>query len=321
MSQRVGGLPEVSGSLGRPRSDGDPRDSRVAVVMITRNRADEALRTLRRLRSLPERPRIVVVDNASEDGTAVRLRAAFPNIRVIACPVNLGAAGRTLGVLSLDAPYVAFCDDDAWWAPGSLRRAADLLDANPRLAVLNARILVGDAEEEDPISAEMAASPLPPVPSIPAARLLSFLAGASVLRRSAYVDAGGFEPRLLIGGEEELLAVDLASAGWDMAYVPDLVVHHHPSRARDPHARRRIGIRNTLWFTWLRRPLPSAIRRTASLLTSVPRDRVSAAAVADALRGVAWVASNRRVVSAPIERQLRALEGSQRRSVARRYVS
>ncbi|MEV4708894.1 glycosyltransferase [Actinoplanes sp. NPDC049316] len=42
---------------------------------------------------------------------------------------------RTIGVRRLDTPYVAFCDDDTWWEPGSLRVAAELLDAYPRIGV------------------------------------------------------------------------------------------------------------------------------------------------------------------------------------------
>jgi N-acetylglucosaminyl-diphospho-decaprenol L-rhamnosyltransferase len=56
-----------------------------------------------------------------------------------------------------------------------------------------------------------------------------------VIRRSAFVAAGGFHPRLLIGGEEELIATDLAEAGWTMAYVSKSEIHHHASRLRNSH--------------------------------------------------------------------------------------
>lgn len=289
--------------------------------MMTRDRAAEVLRTLGELAALPERPRVTVLDNASGDGTAAAVRAAHPGVRTVALRRNAGAAARNIGVRAARAPFVAFADDDSWPAAGSLRRAADLLDAHPRLAVVTARILVGPQEREDPINAELAASPLARVGGLPGHPLLSFLAGASVVRRAAFLAVGGFEPRLLAGGEEELLGADLAAAGWGMAYVPELIVHHHSSPARDAHDRRRVGIRNTLWFAWLRRPPRSALRRTLTLARTVPRDRVSALGFADALRGAPWVLRNRRVLPAHVERGLRALEPSQRSSRARRYVS
>ena len=55
-------------------------------------------------------------------------------------------------------------------------------------------------------------------------------------------------------GEEELLALDLAAAGWWMCWAEDVVIHHEPSPSRDAGQRRRLGIRNTLWTLGLRRP-------------------------------------------------------------------
>lgn len=301
--------------------DPDGVDPRVSVVMITHDRRDEAIGCVRKILALPERPRVVVVDNGSRDGTSAALGRVHPQVSVIALPTNLGAAGRTLGVQRVDTPYVAFCDDDSWPAPGALRRAADLLDQHPRLAVVTGRILAGVEQREDLICAEMAASPLARDPELPGAPLLSFLAGASVLRRSAYLEVGGFEPRLGIGGEEELLGADLVSAGWAMAYVDDVVIHHHASTARDAHARRRAGIRNTLWFTWLRRPFRSALVRTVRLVRTFPRDRVTAGGLFDAVVGLGWVLRHRRVVPPAIEAGLQALEDSQLHSKARRYVS
>ena len=117
------------------------------------------------------------------------------------------------------------------------------------------------------------------------------------------------------------MAGDLAATGWELCYLPDLTVHHQASTARDPHRRRADGIRNTLWTTWLRRPLRPALRRTGHLLRTVPRDRVTARGLAGAVRGLPWVLRERRVVPPEVEAGYRLLEESQRHSRARRYVS
>ncbi len=287
-------------------------EPRVAVVVVTRNRLPELLTSLGHLRALPEKPRVVVVDNASSDGTPQAVCHRYPDVEVIPLEENRGAAGRNVGVRAVDAPYVAFSDDDSWWEAGSLSRAADLFDEHSRLGLLAARILVGPEEREDPTCAEMAASPLPAEPDLPGPPVLGFLACAAVVRRSAYLEVGGFDPRLLIGGEEKLLAADLASAGWGLAYVEDLTVHHHPSTVRDARTRRRLTIRNNLWFAWLRRPAPIAVRRTIDLLRILPCDADIRFDLIDALRALPWALRRRRVVPPHVESGLRVLDREKR---------
>ncbi len=296
-------------------------DPRLAVAVITHQRRDELLRTLAALQALPERPRVVVVDNASTDGTAAAVAARFPDVELVVAEQNLGAVARNLAVDRIPTPYVAFCDDDTWWEPGSLTRAADVLDAHPSVAVVTAHIVVEPSGVDDPVNLDMRVSPLPRPVGIPGHPLISFLAGASVVRRSAFVHAGGFSSRLWLGGEEELLSWDLASAGWHLTHVPECVVHHHPSRARDAHLRRRHGIRNTLWTAWLRRPFGSALRRTVQTLRKAPKDQVTARAVVDAVAGLWWVAAERRVLPAHVEHRIALLDPVQLESGSRRYVS
>lgn len=305
-------------------------EHRITVVVITHNRRAELLHTLERLTALPERPPVIVVDNASTDGTAAAVRAHRPPVRLVEPGRNLGAVGRNLAARLVDTDYIAFCDDDSWWEPGSLTAAADLLDAHPRLASVTARILVHppltDGGEpagkpfEDPIVAELRDSPLEGPDWLPGPALGSFLAAATVLRADAFRAAGGFSPRLWLGGEEELLAADLAARGWWLAYARELTIHHRPSASRDARLRRRHGIRNTLWFAWLRRSAPAALRRTAHLAATVPRDATSVRAVGEALAGLPWVVRERRPLPAAVERRLALLEAPQNASSARRYV-
>ncbi|MBC3762509.1 glycosyltransferase family 2 protein [Quadrisphaera oryzae] len=311
-------------------SPDEPLDPRLGVVVITWQRREEALAAVGRLLDLPERPRVVVVDNGSTDGTAGALRRAHPaavaseRLEVVPLAHNAGAVGRNVGVArlaELGLRYAAFCDDDTWWEPGSLARAGDVLDAHPDVAVLTARIVVEPSGREDPIVAELRDSPVVGSrPGLPGPALGSFLAGASVVRVDAFGQVGGFSARLWLGGEEEMCAADLAAAGWELCYLPDLTVHHRASALRDSSLRRRHGIRNTVWFTLLRRPWPAALRRLRVLARQVPKDRTTALAVADAVRGLPWVLRERRPLPPHAEARFLALEDAQTRSTARSYV-
>ncbi|MBM0228851.1 glycosyltransferase [Micromonospora sp. ATA51] len=208
----------------------------LTIVVATRNRRDQLLALLPR-HTAP----VIVVDNGSDDGTPAAVARALPHVRVVELGRNAGAgAARNVGVALADTPFVAFADDDSYWAPGSLERAGELLRTHPRTALLTGRVLVGRAGRLDPISAGMARAPLGTAPDAPGPTVLGFLACAVVLRRAAYRQVGGFAERLGTYGEEALLAMDLAAAGWHLAYVPGVSCRAEPTRLRmTPRSARR----------------------------------------------------------------------------------
>jgi hypothetical protein len=112
-----------------------------------------------------------------------------------------------------------------------------------------------------------------------------------------------------MGGEEHLLAIELASAGWGLAYVDEIVAHHHPSPSDDRNGRRMMELRNAFWSTWLRRPLPTAMHHSARLLAQARGGDPAWRASLAALRGLPWVLRERTPVSREIEARLRAING------------
>jgi GT2 family glycosyltransferase len=274
---------------------------RVDVVIVTRNRAGDLLTTLDHLRRLPERPRVVVVDNGSTDATCTLVDAIHADVDLIALRENAGGGARTIGVRHTRAPYVAFCDDDSWWEPGSLTMAAELFARFPHLAVIAARVLVGESGVIDPTCTAMAASPLCARRPLPGPPVLGFIACGAIVRRDAYLQVGGFHRRFGIGGEEQLLALDLVSSGWDLAYVDSLVAHHHPSPVRDLERRRVVVTRNALWSAWLRLSARAAARRTRGILARLPTDRTARSALLAALRGLPWILRERRRLAPSVE--------------------
>lgn len=274
---------------------------RITVVVVSRDRCADLARTL----PSHEAP-VVLVDNGSTDGTVDFVRAALPEVTVVSLPINVGAPARNVGVQLADTPYVAFADDDSWWEAGSLARAVEVLDAHPRVAVLAARVLVGPDETEDPICAAMAAAPLGRPADLPGPSVLGFLACGAVVRRSAFLAVGGFDDVVFFGGEEERVALDLAAAGWGLAYVPELVVHHHPSPSRDPRARTVQDERNRLLVAVLRRPWSIVARSAARSARSGSTGR---AAVRAAVARLPRAVGRRRRLPPDVEAMRRVLGG------------
>lgn len=266
----------------------------VGVVVATRDRRPALLRTLAALQELPEQPPTVVVDNSSSDGTAAAVAAAFPAVELVRLDRNRGAFARNLGAARLRTPLVALCDDDSWWQRGSLTAAAELFHRFPRLGLLAARVLVGRERRLDPLSVAMRG---PAPPGLPGPRVHGFLACGAIVRRAAFLEAGGFCERFLIGGEEELLALDLRLGGWDLCYA-DAVTAVHMPHPGERSGRSRLSLRNGLWTSWLRMPARVALADTAALARSAARDPVARGALGSALRGVAWALRRRRRIPA-----------------------
>jgi GT2 family glycosyltransferase len=282
----------------------NPLADRVTVVLLTYNCAHRLAPILDRLISL--RLPVIAVDNASTDGTP-SIISDRRGIELVTLKQNIGAAGRNVGAQLARTPYVAFCDDDGWYEPGGLMAAAELFDRHPRLALLNARILVKQQAYLDPISTEMAASPLPETAGIPGPVLMSFMGGACLVRVTAYLQVGGYDPEFFLGGEEETLAFKLARARWHMRYFPDLVMHHYPSVANAPRLR-AFGMRNTLWNAWIHRRLRSAIRYTVFILADTPKNQDWIKGLVLTIKGMPWVIRQRRPLPRDLDDALTVLE-------------
>ncbi|MER7082117.1 Glycosyltransferase, GT2 family [Saccharopolyspora kobensis] len=279
------------------------------VVIATRNRRAELRRTLRELCALRQQPQIVVVDNASTDGTPQLVAEQFPRVRLVEAPRNLGAAARNLGVDHADSTYVAFSDDDSWWTEGSLARAEEIFAEHRGVGLIAARTLVGRDERPDPVNDLMTRSPLRTPVSLPGPRILGFTACAAVVRRRAFRAVGGFNATLFFGAEEKLLACDLGAAGWDLVYVDDVVAHHHPSTARDsPQARRVLEKRNDLLIAWMRYPAGAAVERTLKLLGDSVTTGASRRAVLGAARRLPRALAQRSRLPPETAREVRVLE-------------
>jgi N-acetylglucosaminyl-diphospho-decaprenol L-rhamnosyltransferase len=165
----------------------------------------------------------------------------------------------------------------------------------------------------DPVCREMMHSRLSSAPDLPGPRILGFLACGAVARRAAFLDAGGFHPRFEVGGEERLLAIDLARRGWGLAYCAEVVAHHHPDSDGERPQRRARMLRNDLWTAWLRCSAGEAILATVTALRAAAHDPAVRAGLAAALAGLPWALRERRVVGMALNAELSRLLAASRR--------
>jgi GT2 family glycosyltransferase len=210
----------------------------------------------------------------------------------------------------LSSHEIAFSDDDSWWAPGSLAQAIDLFDTHPRLGLIMSKILIEPEGRYDPCCRSMEDSPIPNRLALPGVPILGFIACGAIVRRSAFLSAGGFNYKFGTRGEEALLAVDMIKNGWGLSYVNTLVSHHYPSKARDHRPMKVQEIRNNLWTCWMRRSPAKALKITSRYIKDAIRDGEVRAGIKTALQGARWALCKREPLPRWLENQLELNEAN-----------
>lgn len=282
--------------------------SDISVVMITRNRMRSLARALQELQQLPEQFPIIVVDNQSTDGTVAMIAHDFPDVQVVALDTNMGALGRNIGVEHAQTPYIAFCDDDSWWEPGALSRAIHYLEHYPDVGLIAGKILIRDERRLEPTSALQSISPLTPMVAMPGPAILGFLGCGNIVRKEAFVQVGGYNDHIYFSGEEELLGIDMAAAGWGLTYCQDIVGRHYPSKSRNMPRRDRMSARNVIQAAWMRRSWRHALTRTTRMIGYAASRPDKALGIVQGLLRLPVALRHRRVVPQWLEDQISQLE-------------
>ncbi len=110
----------------------------------TRKLLQECLQTLTRPHNGLD-VEVIVVDNASSDDSRDMVRREFPQVKLIANPMNLGfGAGNNVGIPTSAGRYVLFLNSDTQVTEGALKSLVDYADANPDVGILGPKLLNAD---------------------------------------------------------------------------------------------------------------------------------------------------------------------------------
>ena len=192
---------------------------------------------------------IVVVDNASHDGSPEMVAAEFPEVTLIRNDRNLGfGAANNIGMKAARAPAFLLLNSDARLVDGSIARLVERLQKEPALGVIGPRLRFEDGRMQ--ASAHrfgslrlLALEELGLYKLLPRTktaevllggywdhaheRRVDWIVGACMLvRREVFEQTGGFDPAIFLYGEEVEWCERIRSAGWDVLFSPDAEVAH-----------------------------------------------------------------------------------------------
>ena len=200
---------------------------------------------------------IVVLDNASEDGSADAVRARFPAVRLIAQDFRAGfGANHNTVIRATSGRYVYVLNEDTTSDDWGFDRLVAHLDVNPRVAALGPELVYPDGRRQD----SAWRFPTPAVSTLglatlgkvgvkqsrgDATREVDWVTGAALLlRREALDEIGLFDEEFFLYSEEVDLQLRLKRAGWKIEYFPEVSVVHHESQFSAGIPERRI---NEMW--------------------------------------------------------------------------
>jgi N-acetylglucosaminyl-diphospho-decaprenol L-rhamnosyltransferase len=231
--------------VGSGRNDASslPVSARVRVVVLNFNGGDLVERAVASIveSTTTATLDVVVVDNASTDGSADRVESRFASVRVVRSPRNVGFPANNLALHDLtDVDYVALVNPDAFVEPGWLGPLVDALRDDPQLGAVCPLLLFADHDStgrtivnnagcemlrngyarDREMGTVFAPGALAPTD------VFAWSGGAVLLRRDYLDDVGLFDERFFLYYEDIDLSWRGRSRGWRYRLVPESIVHH-----------------------------------------------------------------------------------------------
>jgi LmbE family N-acetylglucosaminyl deacetylase/GT2 family glycosyltransferase len=271
---------------------------RATAVMTSFNKRDDVRENLAAIfrQGLPFEE-VIVVDNASTDGTQEMIRREFPQVRLVVMPHSGYGACETfnVGFASSRTPLTAILDDDIVMPPDWLERATRrLVQEPPTTAIVSTKVVEPGMPDSHRDS-----------PAVNTERYMSTFRGcASLARTAALREAGFYDERLFIYGNERDLTCRLLSLGYRVLQYPGTEVFHRTPFGIKPGPRSLYYHARNAWLTMLKyAPLEDLLRMPFLVLSRVVlrgRDREAAGEVTDAVGTIGIGAALRETPGAPL---------------------
>lgn len=202
---------------------------------------------------------VIVVDNASSDGSTAMLRSEFPTVRRIENSENRGfGAANNQAMRLMEGRYALLLNSDAVLTEGAVRALFDFMEAEPAAAMAGGQLLNADGSRQNSIAAFPNLLTL--LTNAPLLELLfprrfpskrqtypgpvavdSVIGACFIVRKAAIAAVGMFDERYFFFFEETDWARQMRTAGWKVWHVPAARIYHLQGQSIGGNLRSRIA--------------------------------------------------------------------------------
>jgi GT2 family glycosyltransferase len=235
-----------------------------SVVVLNLNGASYIEETMRAIlgQSIVDRLKVVVVDQASTDGSRELIERLFGNrITLIRAEKNLGyTAGNNLAFRHAEGEYILRLDSDAVPQPNWAEELIRAAESHPSAGMCTSKILfhhdrtlidcVGHDIFRDGLNRSRGNMERDDGRYDREEETLFASGCASLYRRIPVLDVGGFDEDFFIYGDDADLGLKLRFQGLGCRYVPTAVVYHRGSKGFGAQSLRKLYLieRNRVWI-------------------------------------------------------------------------
>lgn len=191
--------------------------------------------------------KVIVVDNASRDGSSEMVQAAFPEVQLIHSGGNIGfARGNNLAIPYANTPFVLFLNPDTMVTRDSIKNLIDFMKANPSVGALGCKMKYPDGTVQN-LGLQWFPSPLTELVNIlflsentirkfhkylpyknpeHSGFVSKLYGGCLMVRREIFEQIGYFDDRFFMYGEDVDLCQRILKNGWKLYYLSEAQIIH-----------------------------------------------------------------------------------------------
>jgi len=190
----------------------------VTINILSFNRKNDLFNTLTKVYEQDyQNIEVIVVDNASVDGTQSMVRSSFPSVRLIELQKNIGITGWNEGFKAAKGEYILFLDDDSFPINKTISKGLFALSENINLGIVafnvwNTRYKFCETQNYDETDS------------------LLFCGCGVLIQREVFNRINGYDKNYFIYQNELDFAIRAYNAGYKLQYLKDAIIYHNQSQ-------------------------------------------------------------------------------------------